>query len=283
MNDIERAEAHPDVRAILDKFPGARVTAVRPLQTKDEPLTTETQPAATIETAPAAIIVRVIDYETTGTPDDEGAEIIEFGSIDVDIATGTVIPESEWSSFACPRGPIPPQTKAVHHITEDDVRDAPQARELWDQLYEDCETHDILCAHNAKFEQFFHDGDGRRWIDTYKVARVVWPDAPGHSNQCLRYWLDLPVDPKLASPPHRALPDAYVTAHILCRLMQEKTIDEMVAISLWPALLKVMNFGKHKGTTFEAAPLDYLEWIYEKSDMDEDTKFSARYWIRKRR
>jgi exodeoxyribonuclease X len=30
------------------------------------------------------------------------------------------------------------------------------------------------------------------------------------------------------------------------------------------------------------APLDYLQWIADKSDMGEDVKFSARYWIRKR-
>lgn len=225
-------------------------------------------------------IARVIDYETTGTPEDEAAEIIEFGRIDVHLASRTI--GNPWTSLARPQGPIPAVTKAVHHITEADVTDAPMARELWEPFFEGCSPADILVAHNAKFEQHFHDGDGRRWIDTYKVARVVWPDAPTHSNQGLRYWLDLTLDAEQAFPPHRALPDAYVTAHLFVRLMSQKTIDEMVHISKYPALLKVMNFGKHKGTTFEAAPLDYLEWIRDKSDMDEDTKFTARYWVAKR-
>lgn len=228
----------------------------------------------------AATIARVLDYETTGTPDDEHAEIIEFGRIDLDLSTRLI--GNPWTSLACPRGPIPAVTKAVHHLTEDDVRDAPQARELWGMFYDGCGSADVLVAHQAKFEQHFHAGDGRQWICTYKVARVVWPDAPGHGNQCLRYWLNLPVDPVKASPPHRALPDAYVTAHILARLLEHKTIEEMVHISSYPALLKVMNFGKHKGTTFEEAPIDYLEWIRDKSDLDEDTKFSAKYWIAKR-
>jgi len=229
---------------------------------------------------PAARIARVLDYETTGTPEDADAEIIEFGRVDVFLPSRTIV--NPWTSLACPRGPIPAVTKAVHHITEADVADAPQARELWDQFYEGCSPVDILVAHNAKFEQHFHDGDGRPWIDTYKVARVVWPDAPTHSNQGLRYWLELPVDREKASPPHRALPDAYVTAHLFVRLLAEKSIDEMIHISKYPALLKIMNFGKHKGMTFEAAPLDYLEWIRDKSDMDEDTKFTARYWAAKR-
>lgn len=228
-----------------------------------------------------ARLARVIDYETTGTPEDKAPEIIEFGRIDVDLTTRKI--SNPWQSLACPRSGIPAVTKAVHHITEADVADAPQARELWEPFYDGCGADDYLVAHNAKFERWFHDGDGRRWIDTYKVARVVWPDAPGHSNQALRYWLDLSVDRERASPPHRALPDAYVTAHLFVRLLDEKTPEEMEVISRYPALLRRITFGtKAKGKTYEEAPLDYLQWIVEKSDLDEDTKFSAKYWIRKR-
>lgn len=225
-------------------------------------------------------IARVIDFETTGTPEDKDSEVIELGRIDVDLATKQI--GNPWSSLCLPRGPIPPIAKAVHHITEADVASAPQARDLWDAFFDGCSSTDILVAHNAKFEQHYCPSIGCEWIDTYKVARVVWPDAPTHSNQGLRYWLDLAVDREQASPPHRALPDAYVTAHLFVRLLNERPVEEMVRISKYPALLKVMNFGKHRGTTFEAAPLDYLEWIRDKSEMDEDTKFSAKYWITKR-
>lgn len=221
----------------------------------------------------------VIDYETTGTPDDPDPEIIEFGRIDVDLATRVI--SNGWTSLARPRGPIPAVAKAVHHITEEDVASAPQARELWDRFLSGDPKY--LVAHNCRFEQAFTPDIGVPWICTYKVARVVWPDAPTHSNQGLRYWLDLDVDREIASPPHRALPDAYVTAHLFVRLLDEKSPDEMVTITKYPALLKIMNFGKHRGMMFEEAPIDYLEWIRDKSDMDEDTKFSARYWIQKRR
>lgn len=226
-------------------------------------------------------ICHVIDYETTGTPDDEAAEIIEIGRVAVRADDVPHIIEA-WSTLVQPRGEIPPVTMAVHHITPTDVQWSPELREVWDDFTGKIDAGDVLVAHNAKFERHFWDGGDRRWIDTYKVARVVWPDAPGHGNQALRYWLNLPADRMLASPPHRALPDAYVTALLLIRLLQEKTIDQMVHISEYPALLKVMNFGKHRGMTFEDAPSDYLEWIVEKSEMDEDTKFSARYWLKKR-
>ena len=223
-------------------------------------------------------IARIIDYETTGVPEDEAPEVIELGYTDVNIDSRAL--GASWQSFARPRGVIPAVTKAVHHITEADVADAPEARELFDLLA--VNDPQYFVAHNAKFEQHFTPDMGIPWICTMKVARIVWPDAPGHSNQVLRYWLDLPCDVTRADPPHRALPDAYVTAHLFIALLDHKTPDEMVHISKYPALLKVMNFGKHRGTTFEAAPLDYLEWIRDKSEMDEDTKFSARYWIAKR-
>jgi exodeoxyribonuclease X len=231
------------------------------------------------------IFARVIDYETTGTPEDENPEVIEMGSYDVDIATRRVDTGTAWQSLCRPRGEIPAVAKAVHHITEEDVASAPDARELWDRLLSITgETVPAyLVAHNAKFEQHFTPDAGTPWICTYRVARIVWPDAPGHSNQALRYWLDLDCDPRLSHPPHRALPDAYVTAHLFCRVLEHKTPDEMVVISRYPALLRRITFGKKaKGQTYEEAPLDYLRWIRDESDLNEDTKFSARYWLQKR-
>lgn len=230
------------------------------------------------------MFARVIDLESTGTPEDESPEVIEMACYDVGFDTAIPCPGNWWQSLCRPRLPIPAVARAVHHISDEDVRGAPEARELWDQLLSTGETLPAyLVAHNAKFEQHFTPDVGIPWICTYRVARIVWPDAPGHSNQVLRYWLDLPCKDELSSPPHRALPDAYVTAWLFIELLKRKTPDEMVTISKYPALIKTMNFGKHKGTTFEAAPIDYLEWIRDKSDLNEDTKFSARYWIQKRR
>jgi exodeoxyribonuclease X len=229
-------------------------------------------------------IVRIWDCETTGFPENEASEVIELGRIDLDLATGAI--SNPWAALAQPLRPIPPETKAVHHITEAMVAGAPRIGTLWRQFWEGHKAPDLVAAHNAEFEKHFHHGNGREWICTYKSALVVWPDAPGHGNQTLRYWLDLDAEldfiPALAEPPHRALPDAYTTAFILRRLLREKTADELVAISKYPALLRVMNFGKHRGMTFEDAPADYLEWIADKSDMNKDVKFSAKYWLKKR-
>ena len=230
-------------------------------------------------------IVRVWDCETSGMDPEEGAEIIELGRIDLNLETMEI--GNDWTALAKPRGPIQPEVKAVHHITERDVEFAPPLADLWRPFFDGCGENDILAAHNAAYEQKFHSGNGRRWICTYKCALVVWPEAPKHNNQALRYWLDIDsetsFDPALAQPPHRALPDAYVTARILRRLLREKTAEELVHISKYPALLHRINFGtKAKGQLYSEAPADYLEWIAYKSDMNEDTKFTAKYWLKKR-
>lgn len=225
---------------------------------------------------------RILDYETSGMPDDDGAEIIEFGRYDLNLETLAI--ENPWQSLACPRRQkIEPGAQAAHHIHLADLQDAPQARELWSEFFDGMEEGEPLVAHNTKFEQHFTPDDGRPWICTMKVARIVYPGAPTHSNQGLRYWLELDVDRTLAEPAHRALPDAYITAHLLKRMLEFKTIEQMINISKYPSLLYRITFGKKaKGQLYSEAPLDYLTWIRDQSDMDEDTKFTCNYWIRKR-
>lgn len=216
--------------------------------------------------------------------DDPKNETIELGRVDVCLDTPAVI--NPWRSFIMPKGPIPPEAMAVHHIAKAEIEAEGVAEHPWGKLWESCGPADIVVAHNAKFEQAVHSGNGRPWVCTYKRARAVWPDAPGHNNQVLRYWLGLDnrewFDSQAAMPPHRALPDAYVTAHILVELLKDKSIDELVNISKYPALLSKFTFRKHKGKHFSDAPNDYLEWIRDKSDLEEDAKLSARYWLAKK-
>ncbi|WP_051960464.1 exonuclease domain-containing protein [Devosia riboflavina] len=231
-------------------------------------------------------IARVLDFETTGYPEDESSEIIEAGTIDVDLlAEGfPIVMESCWTSLFKPSGFIPAATMAIHHIMDADVADAPPSMTVFPHLLRGMTEADVYAAHNAKFEQHFFNGRGRSYICTYKCALRAWPDAPNHTNQGLRYHLQLPCDRKLSDPPHRALPDAYVTAHILQALLRLRPLGRLVEISKEPAFLTNITFGKHRGKSFkEVAQSDrgYLSWIIDKSDMDEDVKFSAQWWLEK--
>lgn len=217
-------------------------------------------------------MIRVIDFETTGMPPE--AAVCEIGWQDF----GTSL-TGFGRSFVNPGTPIPPEAMAVHHITDADVAGAPAKEEIFARLMDGV---DIFAAHNAAFERSFFGGGDKPWICTLKAARRVWPDAPSHSNQVLRYWLGVPADPLRAMPPHRALPDAYVTALVLEALCKSCRIEDMVQWTNEPSLLPRITFGKHRGLKWSDVPVDYLDWIVGKSEMDEDVKFTARHELKRR-
>lgn len=140
---------------------------------------------------------------------------------------------------------------------------------------------DIYCAHNIKMERHFFSGGDHRWICTYRCAVAIWPDFESHTNQGVRYHLGIDLVKELAEPPHRALPDAYVTAHILLECLEHRSLQELIDITAKPILLKRIGFGKHRGTTFEElakTQLGYLKWMLGQ-DFDEDIKFTIKHWL----
>lgn len=221
-------------------------------------------------------VIRVLDFETTGLPPD--AAICEAGWYDLD-PSGEPWLDGAASSLINPGRPMPPEASAVHHLIDEDVDHAPSKEDVFQRLMDGA---DIFAAHSAAFEKAFFGGGDKPWICTLKAARRVWPEAPSHSNQALRYWLRLPISRTAAEPAHRALPDAYVTAWLLHELLRAGTsLDDMIQWTKEPSLLPRVTFGKHRGKAWSELPLDYLDWLVGKSDMDEDTKFTARHWLRK--
>lgn len=236
------------------------------------------------------ITIRIVDFETTGMPEDPAAAICEIGWTDLQVHLGDPTPEAiqcevqdTYSFLTNPGHPIPAICRAVHHISDADVADAVSPNDGLARLALD--GPDYYAAHNSPFEQHFFADASRPWICTYRGAVRIWPDAPAFSNQVLRYHLglDLP-DPAMAHPPHRAGPDTYVTAHLLAKIIEERhaTLEQLVRWSSGPPLLPKITFGKHKGSKWEDVPSDYLDWIVSKSDLDANTKANARYHLKQR-
>jgi exodeoxyribonuclease X len=220
--------------------------------------------------------IRIIDLETTGlNPDDD---VVEAGVVDLDITTGEICDVA--SQIVRPCKSIPAEACAIHHITDDDVASAPSWPDVWPRIFNDDQNVIAFAAHQAKFDGQWINADllrAKPLICTYKSALRVWPDAPGHSNQVLRYWLNLPVDRDRAIPTHRALPDAYVTAHLLRELLKTASFDDLVLWSQEPALLTKVRFGKYRGMKWTDVPSDYIDWIVFKSGFDdEDVMHTAR-------
>lgn len=232
--------------------------------------------------------VRVIDIETTGDAS-EGNAIVELGWCDV-VSTAEGEPwELEGPASAVlvnPGRPIPPEISAIHHIIDEDVVGSSSITELGPRVFGPDVEIDALAAHAAKFERFFITDEmtgGRKWICTYKCALRLWPDAPSHSNQALRYWRKPEgLDRELASLSHRAGPDAYVTAHHLRDMLNGGALlEHMIKRSTQPALQVTCHIGKFHGKKWRDVDTGFLQWMLNK-DFDEDALYTARYELDRR-
>jgi exodeoxyribonuclease X len=212
--------------------------------------------------------IRVVDLETTGlNPDDQ---VVEIGAVDLDIHTGDIC--DAVSQIIRPCKSIPAEACAIHHITDDDVAAAPSWPDVWPRIFND-ENVVAFAAHNANFDGKWISDEllkGKPLICTLKAALRIWPDAPEHKNQTLRYWLKLPIDRDRTTPTHRALPDAYVTANLLRELLKSASVDDLISWSNQPALLPKVTFGKHRGLKWADVPNDYLNWIVSNGSFDEN-------------
>lgn len=221
--------------------------------------------------------ITVVDVETTGK--DAGAAVCQLGWTDVLVDEGKVLSMlTPRQTLLDPGQPIEPEAMGIHHITDAMVAGQPPAD--W-YLEEFCRLKrgTILCAHNVAFERRFLTAD--RWICTMKGARRVWPDAPSHGNQALRYWLGHDIDPSEAQPPHHAGPDSLVTAHTLTALLRHASVEDLIRWTDEPALLSKLHFGKHAGVRIRDVPTDYWTWVI-RQDFDEDVMFTARHELERR-
>lgn len=228
--------------------------------------------------------IRVIDLETTGVEPTE--HVVEIAALDMILADGTLQDvDGPWERLVRPPVPIPATASAVHHIIDEDVADClPWIDAVPPFIGPDV---DVYVAHNCRFERQWLTDDllgGKPWICTYKCALRLWPDAPSHSNQALRYWLNLPdIDRALGA--HRAAPDTIVTAKLFARMLwppaggKQVTIEQMIKVSSIPAILPRVTFGKHRGAAWADVPRDYMEWICRQADMSEDVLFTAKHHI----
>lgn len=234
-------------------------------------------------------IIRVVDLELTDFPPD--GEPIEIGAIDIDVEPFALpkIAPTYMAQLVAPLRPIPPRSSAVHHLVDEDVAGALP----WAGVMEHCycwSTVDVYAAHSIQTERHYLTDaltGGRPWIDTYKCALRLWPDAPGHSNQVLRYWLKPPgLDRAKAMPPHRAGPDAYVTAHILAAQIELASVEQLIAWSGEPALLVRVPFGKDppegsRGMKWTEVDIGLLYWVVDR-DFGDDILFTVRHEIARR-
>lgn len=231
--------------------------------------------------------VFTLDFETTGV------EAKTCDPVEVAIYNGST--NQFFQQLIKPPVHIPPETSAVHHITDDDVEfeaswsDVRAFLENW--LRDRCETATpVIVAHNAEYEKGVLLRPGQtfiplQWICTYKCALRIWPEAPSHKNEVLRYWLKLGTmrGRKADQAPHSAMHDVVVTYSILTKLLEHATMEQLIEWTEQPAKLPKMPMGKHFGQAWDTIPAPYLEWCLKQADMREDVKHAAKEELTRRR
>lgn len=232
--------------------------------------------------------VRVIDFETTEDPHTGDNHICELGYCDLDLHNLTVaMPKN---LMVNPGRNIAPQSSAIHHITDVMCADGLREEGVDQILMNGMGVGDFFAAHQVEYERSFFSGYGHQWICTRKVAYDLYPDAPSHALQTLRYYLDLNTymtAPSSSYPSHRAGPDSYLTACLLQKMFDHTVpicVANMVSITERPLLLRTVPFTReHKGKSFEEVDDGLLRWFLDLPDCSEDLRYTCQTHLEMRR
>lgn len=210
--------------------------------------------------------VVVSDTETTGF-DPANCSLLEVA------ACG---PDFGWWHYVDYEGDIPADARSAHHISPDDVRPGsyncmPRAKVIENLLV--VAGSRIPVFHNAEFDLgFLPELKDREVICTYRCALHMYPDAPNLKNQTLRYWLGVEPRPELIAglAPHRGLYDSAVTLAILGKMLESRSIDQLIDMTKHPVLLTTVRFGKYKGLSWKEVPRDYRAWMRRNGNWETD-------------
>lgn len=227
--------------------------------------------------------IRVIDLETAGTAPHEVCEIGWQDVVQGEDGQWTVNDE-RGALFVNPGAPISPRMMAVHHITDAMVARAGFWKDVAPGVLRPEGGALALAAHRAAFEQRYCTpglSGGAAWICTWKCALRLWPQLPSFSNQMLRYTRHpAGLDHATGLPAHRAMPDAYVTAHHLRDMLNGASPDQLLAWSREPGLLPRVPSGPERGRPWTELSAEALQALARERDLD--VRFSAETERRRR-
>lgn len=222
------------------------------------------------------VIFAITDTETTGK--EQGVDkAIEIASVKWNVKKGFLEMPKSW--FVKPDRPIHPSAMAIHHLTEEDIKDAPPL-EAVEQEVKDYVKGCVIIAHNAPFDQSMLPFlDSWPWLDSLRIARHIWKkgelnpdghDLTSHTCQELRYWLGLQID-TMGLPAHRAAADILVAGEVFgCALKkylnttQNKSYKDFAEFSNAPVIMESFRLGKYRGKPFSEVDTEYYKWYLNK-------------------
>lgn len=161
----------------------------------------------------------VVDLETTGGLSKRD-KITEVGIVLIEDGKIT----EKFSSLVNPERSIPPEITRITGITNEMVAGAPKFYEIAKEIVLMTKGKTFV-AHNVNFDYGFLRNEfgslgytySSRKLCTVKLSRRLFPGLPSYGLSNLIKEFDLPMDKR-----HRALDDAYATAHLLLKILKEQ-------------------------------------------------------------
>lgn len=161
----------------------------------------------------------VFDTETTGLHPSSD-RIVQIAGVRVEAGR---VGDAHFDMLVNPGRAIPPKSTAIHGITDEMVKGAPDIVHAMN-AFRDFAGDAILVAHNAPFDMGFLRACAdktachfdNRVLDTVLLSAMVWGQSAPHSLDALvaRLGIDLPAERR-----HTALGDAEATAQALVRML----------------------------------------------------------------
>lgn len=204
---------------------------------------------------------RPIYYDTETTGVRPGKDRI------IEIAAYDPVQERKFCMFTNPECPIPAESTAITHITDEMVAGAPLIKEALSAFASFCSDPDIvLVAHNNDaFDKPFLEAEFERaalkmpqwtFFDTLKWSRKYRFDLPRHSLQVLRevYGIE-------ANQAHRALDDVLVLHRIFSQMIGDLSWETVLELMKSSTHTLRMPFGKYVGKALSEVPKEYVAWL----------------------
>ncbi len=187
----------------------------------------------------------VLDLETTDK-DKNTCGIVEIAAVKVE--NNKIV--NKLHSLINPKKRISKGAQNVHHISEEDIKNAPSIEKLWPQFVEFV-GNDILIAHNGYnfdfpiLDRFAKKITGKKLpnirIDTLVIARNIFPTEP-NSIDALMTRFNFEADTR-----HRALEDVLVLVKIMKKLQSVRLeIGRLTSLEQFLDIVALSNFIENK-------------------------------------
>ncbi len=174
--------------------------------------------STTYSTALAALDAIVIDTETTGL-DARSARVVQIGAVRLEKGELSLL--GVYDRLVNPGLPIPPETTAIHGITDAAVEHAPRFTDIAGEVGE-LLTGRIVVGHTIGFDLAMLERElklaGRgwpapAWLDVRLLAEIALPTLAQYDLDRLAALLGIPIEGR-----HTAMGDAVATAKIMLAL-----------------------------------------------------------------